>query len=296
MKMREKAHLLGPRKTIVSVVTTPPRGAAERGRPGVILINAGLVHKIGPNRLNVRIARQLVAHGYTSIRIDLSGIGDSKAHESLPYDEAAVVDTVAAMDFLAKTKGLDRFLLIGLCSGADTFLRVAASDPRVVGACLIDSFAFYTPLYFGAQYWRRMLEVESWRNVVSGNSDIVQMAKGKVREKLRPLLGTPATEPEKKDENVWKLPPKTEILANVRRTVDRGAAMFLIYSGGPAYYNFLTKYRVPLHPLISAGKVQVELFAESDHTFTMTYNQNLLLDCIEGWANALPTTSAANAA
>ena len=290
--MKERALLLGPRKTIVSVMTSPGRGAPNQGRPGVILINAGLVHKIGPNRLNVRIARLLVEHGFTSIRIDLSGIGDSKPHDSLPYDAAAVADTTSAMDYL-ESKGFDRFVLIGLCSGADTFLRVAAADTRVVGACLIDSFAFYTPLYFAAQYWRRAFEVESWLNIISGKSDILHMAKAKVKTGLSPLLRRVGQSEPQKTENGWKMPPTEEIIDNVQRAVRRGAPICLVYSGGPAYYNFLTNFRLALHPLIREGSVTVELFAESDHTFTMQWNQDQLMHSIERWALAIPSTRAA---
>ena len=63
-------------------------GVATLGRPrprfatALILLNAGLVHRMGPFRLYVQMARRLAAEGYAVLRFDQSGLGDSPRRAS----------------------------------------------------------------------------------------------------------------------------------------------------------------------------------------------------------------------
>ena len=143
---------LGAEANLIGVLSEPDRAlpspAPPRStpRPVVILLNAGVLHRVGPHRLHVNLARRLAARGITSLRLDLSGIGDSP---SVPgarsFRESAVADTKAAMDQLAVELGAERFVLFGLCSGADNALATAEVDPRVVGVVVIDPPAYVTP-------------------------------------------------------------------------------------------------------------------------------------------------------
>ena len=74
--MNEQALSLGPNHSIVGILTSPPRGVARKGI-AVLLLNAGLIHHVGPNRLYVRLARVLASMGFSTVRFDFSGIGDS---------------------------------------------------------------------------------------------------------------------------------------------------------------------------------------------------------------------------
>ena len=40
-------------------------------RRGLVLPSSGLLHRIGPHRMNVRLARQAAARGLAAIRFDL---------------------------------------------------------------------------------------------------------------------------------------------------------------------------------------------------------------------------------
>jgi hypothetical protein len=48
--MREHALLFGDAQGLVGVITDPP-GPGGGSRPGVILLNAGVIHRVGPSRL-----------------------------------------------------------------------------------------------------------------------------------------------------------------------------------------------------------------------------------------------------
>ena len=77
MPVIEEPVLLGKSGSLAGIITDPPAHAREASRPAVILLNAGLVHRVGPGRLYVRLSRRLAAHGFVVVRFDLSGIGDS---------------------------------------------------------------------------------------------------------------------------------------------------------------------------------------------------------------------------
>ena len=128
------------------------RGWWERSAPprsprvlAALLFNAGVVPRIGPNRLNVRIARALAARGIPALRFDLSGRGDSAPARGMEsYEQQAVADIRAAMNLLSERTGVSRFALMGICSGAENAFHAALADERVVGVTLMDSYHYPT--------------------------------------------------------------------------------------------------------------------------------------------------------
>ena len=65
----------------------------------MLFVNAGPQRRTGPNRMWVEAARRWAAAGVPSLRIDLSGIGDS------PGDDSALVriDAFYTDDYVAQT-------------------------------------------------------------------------------------------------------------------------------------------------------------------------------------------------
>src|SRR5262245_62013798 len=138
----EHPLLLGTERNLVGIVTEPSPGSRPNGL-GAIFVNAGVVHRVGPNRLYVNAARELAGRGIYYARFDLPGIGDSPARrDATPFDQAAVEETRAAMSRLADTYGVNRFVLAGLCSGAVVSFATAVADDRVAGAVLINPQGF----------------------------------------------------------------------------------------------------------------------------------------------------------
>ena len=73
---REKAIRMGDDSSLVGIVTGPAPGTDDQGKPAFVMLNSGILHRVGSCRLNVRMARALSAHGFTSLRFDFSGVGD----------------------------------------------------------------------------------------------------------------------------------------------------------------------------------------------------------------------------
>src|SRR5882724_3373080 len=123
--VRDEVLRFGPEGQLVGIVSHPPE-ANSPARPttmrgsglSFIVLNAGVLHRVGPHRLHVVLARRIAAGGIASLRLDLGGIGDSMASsDAATFRDSAVADTRAAMTGLTHTLGSERFVLFGVCSG-----------------------------------------------------------------------------------------------------------------------------------------------------------------------------------
>ncbi|MGH2929648.1 MAG: alpha/beta fold hydrolase, partial [Solirubrobacteraceae bacterium] len=123
--------------TIAEPAGCPPIG------PTVVLLNAGLIHKVGPGRVFVELGRNLACAGMRTVRLDLPGIGDS---EPRPGQPSAPYPTDAASQLVETLRALDLedpsdVVLVGLCSGGFHASRAAvALGAR--GVCLINPALF----------------------------------------------------------------------------------------------------------------------------------------------------------
>ncbi len=94
----------------------------------VIFLNAGMLDHIGPSRLWVELSRRWAGLGFRSMRIDLSGIGESPPLEGMTERITRSVhslrEVAEAVDFAAAA-GADDVVLVGLCSGAYQAMEIA---------------------------------------------------------------------------------------------------------------------------------------------------------------------------
>jgi pimeloyl-ACP methyl ester carboxylesterase len=117
---------------------SPPAGIA-RGCC-VLLLSPGIKGRIGPHRLYLKLAERLVPMGFHVLRFDFHGLGDSEgdAEETVLADLYHAIqvgryvdDTLDAMDWMASTHRIDRFIGSGLCGGSITALLAASRDARI---------------------------------------------------------------------------------------------------------------------------------------------------------------------
>ncbi|HWF72605.1 MAG TPA: alpha/beta fold hydrolase [Solirubrobacteraceae bacterium] len=124
-------------------ILTEPAGHREPGLC-LVLVNAGAVRAMGPNRMWVELARRWAARGVPTFRLDVEGIGDADG-PTTPYadDEGLYVgelvpQVLAALDVLQERGVGDRFVLAGLCGGAFWCFHAALRDPRVSTALMLN--------------------------------------------------------------------------------------------------------------------------------------------------------------
>lgn len=136
LQFGEEGRLFG----ILTVPTMPPPNAQEL--PVFVFLSAGLLHRVGPYRLHVRLVRELAEMGFSSLRLDLAGTGDSPPHSGLANDESVAADFQAILGILESHLGRLPLVSAGLCTGADNSIRLALREPRVIGMVLFDPFCF----------------------------------------------------------------------------------------------------------------------------------------------------------
>lgn len=276
-KYVDKPVLLGPDRDQVAIATVP-EGA---GKTALLLMNAGLIHRVGPSRLNVELARRVAQAGHVSLRLDLAGFGDSPSRaEGLSFEAGAIRDLREAMRWLAEHHGIERFVSAGLCSGADVSLKLAAEAADVSAAVLIDCFSYDTGLSFARGYAQRMISRRSWKGFIGGGqSDLRERCVARVKGALGRAEG------DVPEASMWVQPPKTEIQADVERAVANRARLHLAYSGGPAYDNYLLNLRDVFGPHLKSGAADLVRFKESDHTFTMVHDRQRLVAQVAEWVD-----------
>jgi pimeloyl-ACP methyl ester carboxylesterase len=114
----------------------------------VVLLNAGAIRRIGPNRTWVEAARRWAGRGVPCVRVDIGGVGESEADpaagfsDAEMYSSARIDEVVHTLDALQARGIADRFVLVGLCSGAYWAVHAAVSDARVVGVLMVNLYAF----------------------------------------------------------------------------------------------------------------------------------------------------------
>ena len=144
--MHETTLAFGPDHGLIGTLTLPAAHLDAPAAPcGMVLFNAGVVHRVGPHRINVKLARELARHGIPTIRFDLHGMGDSPgADGQLNYQQQVVHDLQAAMDTLQAAARVPHFTLLGFCSGALPSYWAAQQDARVRHIILYDAFFLQT--------------------------------------------------------------------------------------------------------------------------------------------------------
>ena len=117
---------------VITEPTGPPRNVSA-----FVLTGGAYVGATNRNRVSVRIARELAAHGYHAVRMDYHGTGDSTGdfdlyplHRPWSYD---ILPAVAMME----ERGITRTALVGTtCFGARTALHAAVEVRDLVGVAL----------------------------------------------------------------------------------------------------------------------------------------------------------------
>ena len=262
--MQEQAFRFGRARHLVGVAGLPASPAQDV--VGVIVLNAGLVHRIGPFRLHVEMTRRLNAQGYPTLRFDLSTIGDSASSgESQTRKQQICADVADAMQLLGEQAACKRFVLIGLCSGSQSAHMVACSDAKVAGAVFLDGYAYRTLGYRLRYYVPRLLDARRWMRVFTRNRKANQGRSSEPTFTVAPL-------------------PQAVVRADFAGMLDRGIKLCLIYSGGISqYFNHARQFRECFGRVMAHPDVSTSFLKEADHTYILTGDRNRLLDGIERW-------------
>ena len=281
MSVREKAVQFGKSTTMVGILTEPPAGTVTR-KPAVLLLNSGIIHRVGSCRFHVTVARTLAPLGYTVLRFDYSGIGDSEPRrDNLSFEESAVVETREAMDYL-QGKGINEFVLMGLCSGADMAHETAVADPRVRAMVLLDAWAWKNFGWYWTYYGPKLLRPSAWFNFVAVR---VKEALGKGRSGPSTVRGE-GVEIEL-PRYVRVFPPRQRIAKDLRLFMERDLKLFYIWTGGLWEYNHRSQHEETFRSVGFNGRVRVEHLKEANHILTGLQHQSWVAQQTAAWLEQL---------
>lgn len=227
----------GPDERVFGMLCEP-RGHAPSS-VAALLLHEGSSHHIGNGRAYVALARTLASAGIASLRMDLTGMGDSPAAgnpRSPYYDPERTTEVLAGIDRL-EAAGHRRVVAFGLCSGADAAYKAALADDRVVGLALVNLAKFVwrygDDLRLVARnskrtlrsYMRSMRSPAEWKRALSGKGDVSGIARVLARRGLRQAA----------DAVRGLLPPapgseRATVHAQMRMLAERDVETILIFS------------------------------------------------------------------
>jgi dienelactone hydrolase len=265
----EEPVQIGPGEGLSAVLARPE--TLDASRPVFILLNAGLLHRVGPFRLYVQLSRRLAQRGFAALRLDLSGLGYTPARPGVQGVASALEDLDVVISWLQSSFSLNRPVLLGSCSGADLAHRIAVADERVQGCGFLDGYAYHNSLSTLHYYSTRLHRPDLWRKW------------------FRSRLGNPEEDTEE-DEVFWQseTPSLEQFRADLAGLIARDLPLLYVYSGSVREYRYESQF-FDVCPEARDAPVTVRYYPRADHTYWRERNRRRLLDALCDWAsNAFP--------
>lgn len=235
--------------------------ATQANRTGVVIFNSGMLHRPGPFRLHVRLARRLAELGYPTLRFDFPGVGDSLPRATRPMVEI----TGEIVERMQQLTGCARFVVGGICSAADQGWQLALLDARVAGVLLVDGLA-RKGRYFVVGRLRRIL-----------------------RKPLRQWLAfarrlaskAPATLETVENLRDWPAPGAER--AELHALVERGVAIFALFTGGTSYFLHPRQFDDTYGADARSPCVDFHFWPQCDHMLYSEIDRAAFIDAFGQW-------------
>ena len=277
VRIEEQACRFGADGHLFGILTraTPPGD-----RPAILMLNAGAIHHVGPNRLYVNLARQLGARGFACLRMDIEGLGDSvlrhEGRENHPYPLNAVEDVDAAIEFL-KQRGYTRFVTLGLCSGSHTAFHSALQLPHqpIDEMILINPLVFYwvegmsldTARHFEdvAAYRKSMKDPARWRKLLRGKVNLARIAKVGLNH-VRSILASKA----KNLGEILGLGTDSRLSKDLKKLLARRRVAIFVSEGDPGRDILMHNARRTATKALRSGALELQVIPGADHTFSQS--------------------------
>ncbi len=275
----ESAHLINKQGNLSGIFCEAANDSHLSGKkPGIVMINSGFLHHIGPNRLYTELSRGLAKLDYSSLRFDLSNIGDSLQGEQIKdIHKQTQQDISEAFSFMQKHHGCERFIVLGVCSGADDAFDIASFDSRVIGAVMIDGHGFRNYWFYLnhilIHYGRRIFSLAKWNllarkliNRISRNESLTEEHSNELDDSIRIELS------------------KEKVKEQIDKLSSRGCKLHFIYTGGVSeYYNHHSQFESTFPNTKHNDNVGACYIPQSDHLFMLAAHRDVVLQDIQNW-------------
>jgi exosortase A-associated hydrolase 1/exosortase A-associated hydrolase 2 len=156
---------------MLGVVCAPRE--ARTCEQAVLIPVGGPQYRVGSHRQFVLLARTLAGAGYTSLRFDFRGMGDSEG--AARTFEDVEQDLKAAIDTLCNEPGVRSVAIWALCDAASAALMFGTADARVSGLVLLNpwvrSETTLATTHLKHYYGQRLLQREFWVRLLRAQFD-----------------------------------------------------------------------------------------------------------------------------
>jgi hypothetical protein len=245
----------------------------DPSKTAVLMLTAGMLSSVGPSRLHVELADSLSNRGISSFRFDLSGIGESLAVGSPGSSQKrAAREVQQAMNLLEAEYGYQRFMLFGLCSGADDAIVAAIEDKRIVGASLLDGCGYPTPWHpiglLLQKYGPKLLSLRKWADYLN--------------HLLRKPTSVSSTMPQGLD--IREFPAQEQSAREIETLIGRGVKLQFIYTSGVIdYYSYENQFYDMFPSLKDRKEISVSYHPKWDHTVMLREDRADLVELVTQW-------------
>jgi len=210
-EFHESVYVIESSPSPIFGILAEPGPTLTRSEYCILYLNPGGARHTGPNRMWVESARRWAARGVVSLRLDLEGIGESDGVEKLSipalYDYGLVVQIGMAIESLRSRAGVQRFAVIGLCSGAYWAFHEAFRNSDIRAAILLNPrLLFWDPEADRKRILRRTVQAfkrwTDWCRLLRGGVQFqdlkraVRMVAGRFRRRDGTPDDGPLTGPE----------------------------------------------------------------------------------------------------
>lgn len=279
--MKEEALKLGKNKSIIGVLTHSDIHNNNHSDVAILLLNAGLIHHTGPNRIYVDFARSFAKLGFSSFRFDFSGLGDSSPRrDNLPILEMVIKEPQEIMNEL-QLKGFNSFILMGICSGAYSSFKTACSDSRVVAAVMLNpqdflgdpNWMFYA---YGQRYVSNSIyRLQAWKNLFTGKINYKRLVMTLWQQVVKGLLFR---------KNVEVVNAISNVKDEVNGLQEKGTKLlFVISEDDISVIQFSMIFGDDIANLKDQPLVKTVLIPQADHLFTKLSHHQLVVQKINEW-------------
>jgi len=287
--LTEVPVMFGASSSLFAIITRPPAG--ELRHRGVIFLNSGGDHHIGPRRFYVLLAREWAEHGYVVCRMDLSGLGDSAPQPGRPLNEVfpigAVEDIRAAVNTLRSQFGVQDVTLAGMCSGASHAVRAGMEGVAVNRVLAINPLVFFwrddinasdvqpwevahKPAVYLGQIW----SAAAWRRLLFGDVSIWRVAQIYLH---RPMMSVQSRL--RKVARYLHIRLKNDLYWGLKHLKARGVRVVFAFSRGDAGMRLL-QLESGLSAEQLAERFNVRIIDGADHEFTRSNARSALREAL----------------
>lgn len=287
----------------------------DTDRPALLLLSPGFNCRTARYRLYVRIAREAAEFGWTTLRYDPRGLGDSDG--ILDYKQVSELynkiengcfadDVLAAIEFIKEELGVNSVILIGVCGGAAAGIFAAAQTESVVGMVFIETPLCHTLIdetaidvdralvpkaqadQFLTSYMYKLFSLSAWRHFLSFKSDYKTLFKS-ITVSIAKRISFKNTDNISDEWFLKKLGPKANLglISRLQMILNKGLPTFFIF--GSTYFGwYFEEIKSGLMQKKGSKKTKPfrhHIVKDADPGYSLPHQSRELIDNLLNWLN-----------